>query len=37
MMITDTFDAEMQNSAEMQRNDWQSILDNSARYVEAKK
>ena len=37
MMITDTFDAEMQNSAEMQRNGWQSILDNFARYVETKK
>jgi hypothetical protein len=36
MKITDTFDAETQNSIEMQRNGWQGILDNFARYVEAK-
>jgi uncharacterized protein YndB with AHSA1/START domain len=34
--VTETFDAETQNSVEMQRNGWQSILDNFARHVEAK-
>jgi uncharacterized protein YndB with AHSA1/START domain len=33
--VTETFDAETQNSVEMQRNGWQSILDNFARHVEA--
>ena len=30
-----TFDAEGENSAEMQRNGWQAILNNFARHVEA--
>lgn len=30
-----TFDAETQNSEEMQRGGWQAILDNFAKYVEA--
>ncbi len=30
-----TFDAEKQNSEEMQRSGWQSILDNFKKYVEA--
>jgi uncharacterized protein YndB with AHSA1/START domain len=34
--VTETFDAEDENSAEMQRAGWQAILDNFARYVEAK-
>ena len=32
--VRETFDAETQNSPEMQRGGWQSILDNFARYVE---
>jgi uncharacterized protein YndB with AHSA1/START domain len=35
--IRETFDAETENPAEMQRAGWQSILDNFARYVEAKR
>jgi uncharacterized protein YndB with AHSA1/START domain len=34
--IRETFDAETQNDVEMQRAGWQAILDNFARYVEAK-
>ena len=34
--VEETFDAETQNSIEMQRNGWQSILDNFVRHVEAK-
>ncbi len=30
-----TFDAENQNSEEMQRNGWQAILDNFKKYVES--
>ena len=30
-----TFDAEIQNSIEMQRNGWQAILNNFKKYVEA--
>lgn len=30
-----TFDAEMQNSIDMQRNGWQAILNNFKKYVEA--
>lgn len=29
-----TFDAEMQNSDEMQRDGWQSILNNFKKYIE---
>lgn len=34
--VKETFDAESQNSPEMQRQGWQAILDNFARHVEAK-
>ena len=34
--VTETFDAENENSPELQRQGWQSILDHFARYVEAK-
>jgi uncharacterized protein YndB with AHSA1/START domain len=32
--VTTVFDAESQNSIDMQRNGWQAILDNFRRYVE---
>ncbi|RDC58196.1 polyketide cyclase [Pedobacter chinensis] len=32
--IVETFDAEEQNSVEMQKNGWQSILDNFKKYTE---
>jgi hypothetical protein len=32
--VIETFDAENENSAEMQRQGWQMILDRFARYVE---
>ena len=35
--VTETFDPENENSAEMQRSGWQSILDNFKKYAEAKK
>lgn len=34
--VKETFDAESENPAEMQRQGWQAILDNFARHVEAK-
>ena len=34
--IRETFDAETTNSEEQQRRGWQAILDNFAKYVEAK-
>lgn len=34
--VIETFDAEDENSAEQQRQGWQSIVDNFARHVEAK-
>lgn len=34
--IRETFDAETENSIEQQRSGWQSILNNFAKYVEAK-
>lgn len=34
--VTETFDAEEQHDAEYQKQGWQSILDNFARYVESK-
>lgn len=34
--VRETFDAESENPPEMQRQGWQAILDNFARYVEAK-
>ncbi|MBX3054742.1 MAG: SRPBCC family protein [Caldilineaceae bacterium] len=36
VQVTETFDAEGENDPEMQRQGWQAILDNFARYVEAK-
>lgn len=33
--VTTTFDAETENSVEMQRTGWQAILDNFKRYVES--
>jgi uncharacterized protein YndB with AHSA1/START domain len=33
--VTTTFDAEAQNSVDMQRAGWQSILDNFKKYAEA--
>jgi uncharacterized protein YndB with AHSA1/START domain len=35
--VRETFDAETENSPELQRAGWQAILNNFARYVEAKK
>ncbi|WP_432709991.1 SRPBCC domain-containing protein [Pedobacter sp.] len=34
-LVTITFDAEKENSEELQRSGWQAILDNFKRYVEA--
>jgi uncharacterized protein YndB with AHSA1/START domain len=34
--IRETFDVETQNSIEQQRSGWQSILNNFAKYIEAK-
>lgn len=36
IVVRETFDAETENSVEMQRAGWQSILDSFARHVEAK-
>ena len=36
VLVRETFDAESENPPEMQRQGWQAILDNFARYVEAK-
>ena len=33
--VTETFDAETENSAEMQKAGWQSIIDNFKSYVES--
>ena len=35
--VRETFDAETQNPAEMQREGWQAILDSFRRYVEARR
>jgi uncharacterized protein YndB with AHSA1/START domain len=35
--ITETFEAEDQNSVEMQKEGWQSILNNFKKYVESQK
>jgi len=35
--VMETFEAESQNSIELQRQGWQSILDNFAKHVESKK
>lgn len=34
--VTETFDAESENPAEMQRQGWQAILDSFGRYLERK-
>jgi uncharacterized protein YndB with AHSA1/START domain len=34
--VVETFEAENQNSTEMQRDGWQAILDNFKKYVEGK-
>lgn len=36
VLVKETFDAESENPAELQRAGWQSILDNFARHVESK-
>lgn len=36
ILVRETFDAETQNSPELQRTGWQAILDNFGRHVEAK-
>jgi uncharacterized protein YndB with AHSA1/START domain len=36
ILVRETFDAETEHSAEMQRAGWQAILDNFGRHVEAK-
>ena len=36
VLVRETFDAETENSPEMQRQGWQAILDSFARHVEAK-
>ncbi len=36
VLVRETFDAETENSPELQRAGWQAILDNFGRYVEAK-
>jgi uncharacterized protein YndB with AHSA1/START domain len=35
VLVKETFDAETENPAEMQREGWQSILDSFARHVQA--
>ena len=36
VVVKETFDAEDENTPELQRQGWQAILDNFARHVEAK-
>jgi uncharacterized protein YndB with AHSA1/START domain len=36
VLVKETFDAETENTPELQRQGWQAILDNFGRYVEAK-
>ena len=36
VVVKETFDAESENTPEMQRQGWQAILDNFGRHVEAK-
>ncbi len=36
ILVTVSFDAETENTPELQRQGWQAILDNFGRYVEAK-
>jgi len=35
VMVTSVFDAETENSPEMQRDGWQAILDNFARHAQS--
>jgi uncharacterized protein YndB with AHSA1/START domain len=37
VLVKNTFDAETENTPELQRQGWQAILDNFGRYVEAKR
>jgi uncharacterized protein YndB with AHSA1/START domain len=37
VQVTESFDAEDENSAEMQRTGWQAILDNFRKHVEGEK
>ena len=37
VVVKTTFDAETENSPELQRRGWQAILDNFGRYVESKR
>ena len=37
VLVREIFDAESENSPEMQRDGWQAILDNFARHAEAKR
>lgn len=37
VLVKETFDAETENTPELQRQGWQSILDNFGRHVEAKR
>ena len=37
VQVNETFDAETENEPELQRQGWQSILDNFARHVRAKR
>jgi uncharacterized protein YndB with AHSA1/START domain len=37
VLVQETFDAETENSPELQRAGWQAILNNFCRYMEAKK
>jgi uncharacterized protein YndB with AHSA1/START domain len=37
VVVKETFDAESENTPEMQRQGWQAILDNFGRHVEAKR
>jgi uncharacterized protein YndB with AHSA1/START domain len=36
VLVMETFDAETENTPELQRTGWQAILDNFGRHVEAK-
>ena len=36
VLVKETFDAETENPAELQRQGWQAILDNFGRHVEAR-
>ena len=37
VLVKETFDAETENTPELQRQGWQAILDNFGRHVEAKR